>query len=87
MRQLRKTGKVDQHFKGLSAEEDDAINKLCFLSLNAEDFKRNELEIMKRQWILNNRTGEIIEGGNATFDYLEKKGLFNRFWRWVKKEL
>jgi hypothetical protein len=55
--------------------------------LNAEDFKRNELEIMKRQWILNNTTGEIIEGGNATFDYLEKKGLFNRFWRWVKKEL
>ncbi|HEU4554413.1 MAG TPA: hypothetical protein VFS25_16315 [Chitinophaga sp.] len=87
MRQLRKSGKVDQHFKGLSAEEDDAINKLCFLSLNADDFKRNELEIMKRQWILNNTTGEIIEGGNATIDYLEKKGLFNRFWKWIKKEL
>ena len=32
MRQLRQTGKVDQNFQGLNADDDIAINKLCFIS-------------------------------------------------------
>jgi hypothetical protein len=86
-RQLRQTGKVDQNFEGLDKENDEAINKLCIISLSPDNFKRNELEIMKRQTILNNTKGEIIEGGSATMNFIGKKGLFNRFLGWIKKEL
>ncbi len=87
MRRLRQTGKVDQNFKGLNGQDDEAINKLCFISLDADDFKCNELEIMKRQTVLENIDGEIIEGGSATINFIQKKGMFERFLGWIKKEL
>jgi len=86
-RQLRQTGKVDQNFEGLDREDDEVIDKLCIISLNPDEFKRNELEIMKRQTVLDNAEGEVIEGGSATINFIEKKGLFNRFLGWIKKEL
>jgi len=86
-RRLRQTGKVDQNFEGLNEEDDAAIDKLCFVSLNADDFKRNELEIVKRQTVLDNEHGEIIEGGAATINFIDKNGFFNRFLGWIKKEL
>jgi hypothetical protein len=84
-RRLRQTGKVDLNFAGLNKEDDAAIEKLCIISLNTDEFKRNELEIVKRQTVLANADGEIIEGGSATIDFIEKKGLFNRFLGWIKK--
>src|SRR5688572_5185759 len=86
-RRLRQTGKVDRNFEGLNEEDDAAIDKLCFISLSLDEFKRNELEIVKRQMVLNNTDGEIIEGGSTTINFIEKKGLFNRFLGWIKKEL
>jgi hypothetical protein len=87
MRRLRQTGKVDQNFEGLNGQDDESINKLCFISLDAEDFKRNDLEIMKRQTVLENIDGEIIEGGSATINFIKRKGMFERFLGWIKKEL
>jgi hypothetical protein len=87
MRQLRQSGKVDKDFEGLEDEDEEAIDKLCFISLNADDFKRNELKIMKRERVLNNIEGIVIEGSSATIDYIEKKGLFDRFFGWMRKEL
>jgi hypothetical protein len=86
-RRLRQAGKVAPNFKGLNEDEDAAIDKLCIISLNPEKFKRNEMEIVKRQTVLENTHGEIIEGGSATIDFIEKKGLFNRFLGWITKEL
>jgi hypothetical protein len=65
-RRLQQTGNVDRNFDGLNEEDDAAIDKLCIVSLNIEEFKRNELEIVKRQTVLDNKDGEIIEGGSAT---------------------
>ncbi len=87
MRQLRQSGKVDKDFDGLKEEDEQAIDKLCFIGLNADDFKRNEFQIMKRERVLNNIEGVVIEGGSATIDYIEKKGLFDRFLGWIRKEL
>jgi hypothetical protein len=84
---LRQTGKVDRNFEGLDGEDDAAIDKLCFVSLSVDEFNRNELEIVKRQTVLDNAHGEIIEGGSATINFIEKKGLFSRFLGWIKKEL
>jgi hypothetical protein len=86
-RRLRQTGKVDRNFEGLDGEDDAAIDKLCFVSLSVDEFNRNELEIVKRQTVLDNAHGEIIEGGSATINFIEKKGLFSRFLGWIKKEL
>lgn len=86
-RQLRRSGKVDINFEGLNIEHDEAIDKLCLISLSADDFRRNELEIMKRQTVLENKEGQIVEGGSATFNVIAKKGLFERFLGWIKKEL
>jgi hypothetical protein len=87
MRQLRQSGKVDKDFEGLKDEDEEAIDKLCFINLNTADFKRNELQIMKRERILSNIEGVVIEGGSVTIDYIEKKGLFDRFLGWIRKEL
>ena len=86
-RRLRQTGKVDRNFEGLNEEDDEAIEKLCIISLNTDEFKRNELEIVKRKTVLDNLEGEVIEGGSATTAFIENKGLFNRFLGWIKKEL
>ncbi len=87
LRRLRQDGKVGRNFEGLEDKDDDAIDKLCFIALNADDFKRNELDIKKRQTVLENTKGEIIEGGSATINFIEKKGMFERFLGWIKKEL
>ncbi len=86
-RQLRQQGQVDQHFQGLDPEDDKSINKQCFISLNVNDFIDNKPGITKRQILAGNEKGAIIEGGAATLDYVEKKGLFERFFGWIKKEL
>lgn len=87
-RELRKEGKVDDWFNGLEGtEEEEKIEKLCYIDIDPEIFKQNRLGIMKRQIVTNNERGEVIESGSTTIDHIEKKGLLNRFIGWVKNEL
>jgi hypothetical protein len=60
---------------------------MCYIEIDAEKFKLNQLGIMKCQIINNNEKGEIIEGDSATIDCTEKKGAFSRFIGWIKNEL
>jgi hypothetical protein len=87
VRQFRQSGKVNKDFEGLEDEDEEAIDKLCIINLNADDFKRNELQIMKRERVFKNIAGVVIEGGSGTTDYIEKNGLFDRFLGWIRKEL
>lgn len=87
-RQLRKDKKVDDWFNGLEGtDEEEKIEKACYIEIDVEKFKQNQPGIMKRQIVINNENGEIIESGSITIDHIEKKGLFDRFIGWVKKEL
>lgn len=87
-RQLRKDKKVDDWFNGLEGTDEEAkIEKACYIEINIDKFKQNELGIMKRQLLINNDKGEVIESGSSTIDHIEKKGLFDRFIGWVKNEL
>ena len=63
-RQLRKEKEVDDWFKGLEGTDEEAkIEKVCYVEIDAEIFKQNQLGIMKRQIVTNNEKGEIIESG------------------------
>lgn len=87
-RQLRKDKKVDDWFNGLEGtDEEEKIEKSCYIDIDVENFKVNQLGIMKRQIVTNNERGEVIESGSSTIDHIEKKGLFDRFIGWVKNEL
>lgn len=87
-RQLRKDGKINDHFSGLEGTEEEAkIETACYIDLDVEQFKRNELGIAKRQLVIENVDGEVIESGSSTIEYLEKNGLFGRFIAWIKREL
>jgi len=87
-RQLRKDRKVDDWFNGLEGtDEEDRIEKMCYIEIDAETFKQNQPGIMKRQIVINNGKGEIIESGSTTIHHIEKKGLFDRFIGWIKNEL
>ncbi len=87
-RQLRRGKKVDDWFNGIEGtSEEEKIEKMCYIEIDAEKFKQNDLDIMKRQILSRNEQGEIIESGSATINLIEKKGLFDRFIGWVKKEL
>ena len=87
-RQLRRDKKVDDWFNGIEGtSEESKIEDMCYIEIDAEKFKQNELDIIKRQIVGTNDQGEIIESGSATIDLIEKKGLFDRFIGWVKKEL
>lgn len=87
-RQLRRDKKVDDGFNGLEGTDEEAkIEKACYIEIDADIFKQNQLGIMKRQIVTNNEKGEIIESGSTTINHIEKKGLFDRFIGWVKNEL
>jgi len=87
-RKLRKDKKVDDCFNGIEGTDEEAkIEKMSFIPIDAEIFIQNPLGIMKREIVINNHKGKIIESGSATINFIKKKGLFNRFVGWVKKEL
>lgn len=87
-RKLRKEGKVDDWFNGLEGTtEEKEIEKLLEIPIDIEIFQKNEFGIMKRQIVLGNKEGEVIEGGSPTIEHIDKNGLFERFIGWVKKEL
>jgi hypothetical protein len=87
-RQLRKEKKVDDWFNGLEGTDEAAkIEKACYIEIDIDKFKQNELGLMKRQLLINNDKGKVIESGSNTIEHIEKKGLFDRFFGWVKNEL
>ena len=87
-RKLRQDKKVDDWFNGLEGTDEEAkIEKGCYIEIDIDKFNQNELGIMKRQLLINNDKGEVIESGSNTINHIEKKGLFDRFIGWVKKEL
>lgn len=87
-RQLRKSKKVDDWFNGLEGTDEELkFEKLCSIELDADKFRTNQLGIMKRQIILDNDYGEIIESGSMTFDYIKENELYQRFIGWIVNEL
>jgi len=87
-RQLRKHKKLNDWFNGLEGtDEEGKIEKACYIEIDIDKFKQNELGIMKRQILTNNDKGEAIESGSNTIDYIEKTGLFDHFIGWIKNEL
>jgi hypothetical protein len=87
-RQLRKDGEVDKDFGGIeNTEKENDIMQKCYIPIDINEFIKNELNIYKRQLIISNEYGEVIEGGEKTIEFIEKKGLLDRFIYWVKSEL
>jgi hypothetical protein len=87
-RQLRKDGVIDQNFDGIEGTaKEKEIQLQCFIPIDVGLFLKNVLFIHKRQLVLPNIKGEIIESGSKTINAIEKKGLVDRFIYWVKNEL
>ena len=87
-RQLRKDGVVNQHFDGIeNTDKENDIMQQCYIPIDINEFIKNEFGIYKRQLILSNEYGEIIEGGEKTIVFIEKKGLLDRFIYWFKNEI
>lgn len=82
---------IDQTFNFLSILKSkrsikifDTENNSRELKLDIESFKLNKNNIKKRQIIINNDTGLIIEGGNATTKYIHDNNLLEKIWRLKK---
>lgn len=58
----------------------DADNKLKELDLSADQFKLNKNTVRKRQIIINNKTGLVIEGGAVTTEYIHNNNLMEKIW-------
>jgi hypothetical protein len=87
-RQFRKDGVVDQHFGGLeNTDKENDIMQKCYIPIDINEFIKNEFGIYKRQLIISNEYGEVIEGGEKTIEFIEKKGLLDRFIYWFKNEI
>lgn len=86
-RRLRRAGSTDELFEGLSDEEEELLRQQCYIPLSAEVFKKNNLGIEKRKVILKNSTSGSLRGGTETFDYVRKKGLKERLFSWIRKEI
>lgn len=51
------------------------------IELDIEKFKDNQDNERKREIILNNKTGIVIEGGSATTDYIHRNDLVDKIWK------
>ena len=58
----------------------DADNNSKELNLNADEFKLNKDKVRKRQIVVNNKTGLVIEGGSATTNYIHDNNLMDKIW-------
>lgn len=87
-RHLRQLGKVDEDFEGLSKSEDAIIRNKCYIPIDSNEFKENNMGIMKREILLkDNGDKAVIRGGSETLEHIERKGAFQKFFGWIKKEL
>ncbi len=59
----------------------DTQNNSKELDLDVEDFKLNKVRDRKRQIIIDNQTGLIIEGGSATTNHIHDNGLMEKIWK------
>ena len=59
----------------------DSDNNSKKLNLDINQFKLNKDKVGKRQIVLNNKTGLVIEGGSATNDYIYNNNLIDKIWR------
>lgn len=50
------------------------------LSLESEEFKKNIENELKRNIVLNNKEGLVIEGGQKTTDYIHEHKLAEKIW-------
>ncbi|OQP40991.1 hypothetical protein A4H97_15435 [Niastella yeongjuensis] len=78
---------IDQSFEFLnkintirSIKVIDTDNKLKELDLSADQFKLNKDIVRKRQIIINNKTGLVIEGGADTTEYIHNNNLMEKIW-------
>ena len=51
------------------------------IELDIEKFKDNQDNERKRQIILSNKNGIVIEGGSATTDYIHRNDLVDEIWK------
>lgn len=58
----------------------DSDNKSKELDLDIAVFKKNKDNIKKRQIVINNKTGLVIEGGSATTQYIYDNNLLEKIW-------
>lgn len=58
----------------------DLDNKSKELELDIEAFKMNNDNVRKRQIIINNKTGLVIEGGSVTTQYIHDNNLMEKIW-------
>lgn len=58
----------------------DTDNNSKVLTLDIEDFKSNKEKVRKRQIIINNKTGLVIESGSTTINYIHKNNLMDKIW-------
>ncbi len=87
-RKLRIEGIVDKNFQGIQDTKGaERIKQLCYITTDLGIFIKNEFEVQKREIVLNNKKGEVIEGGVKTTEAIEKKNQFHRFISWIFKEL
>ncbi len=55
----------------------DTDNNSKKLDLNPDKFELNRDKIRKRQIVINNTTGQVIEGGSATNAYIHDNNLYD----------
>ncbi len=87
-RRLRQKGKVNDHFKGLTKEEDLLIQGSSYINIDANEFRKNEMSIKKRAVLIKEQGDkQIVRGGTETMEHINKKGNFDKFMDWIKNEL
>lgn len=87
-RKLRRDGEVDTWFKGIEGTpKEKDIHKRSYIPIDVELFNMNQFGIRKREVVLNNKNGDVIESGDTTIRQIEKKGEFNRYLGWIIQEI
>ncbi len=87
-RELRKKGRIYRLFNGsLPNNSKAAIERKCYIPIDLGEFKLNKYGIAKRNLILSNYVGEIIESGRPTFEFIHKNGLYEKYIGWYRVEM
>jgi hypothetical protein len=59
----------------------DTDNNSKKIKLSANEFKQNKDKVLKRQIVIDNKNGLVIEGGSATNEYIHNNYLWDKIWR------
>jgi hypothetical protein len=55
------------------------IEEKCYIEIDSDKFRQNQFCIRKREIIISNDEGLIIESGSPTMEYIRANNLFDRF--------